>query len=369
MDNYNGLYHDSNDGQVRQEDLDQAVLQLKSSLARLDYLSAIELAQCGDLSSAENLLRKLIQQDPAEENYDLLARILAQQGRLDEAKEIWDRILLQNPNHYNARAAVNVIDSRKRKQGNKLQLTPYIWWLVSIIALVFLSGISLELGGAKRSIAQMSSILNQQATAFTLQGRSMISQEFMEMISSQIESEIKNSSSGTMREITLLNRGVQGLTTQVASLELSLAQTSTPTPNFVYPDIKIDVPGVRTTSVDNSLKLTFENGLFNYDQVINEEGKRTLTNLAYQLEPFIGKFEISVYGFTDDIEREVEFLDVQRAVAVVKHITSTSQIPSSVFIIRDAGDLPAPYPNNSHDNRMRNRTVMLIITKGIPSEE
>ncbi|MEJ5201077.1 MAG: tetratricopeptide repeat protein [Anaerolineales bacterium] len=360
---------DTQVGHVRPKDLEQVILELKSSLARLDYLSAIELAQSGDLSSAENLLRKLIQEDPTEENYDLLARVLAQQERFDEAKEMWDQILLQNPNHKNARAAVNKIESRKRKQGNKFQLTPYLGWLVSIVALVFLLGISLDIGRTARSIAEIGTKLDQQATVSILQERSMNSQELLETISSQIENQAEKVSNETILEIMSLNGEIQGLATQVASLEFSLNKTLTPTPNSSYLDINIDVPGVQTIYVENSLKLIFENGLFKYDQALSEEGKRTLTNLAYQIEPHVGKFEISVYGFTDNTEQNIKFLDLQRALAVVKHITLTSQIPASVFSIRDAGDLPAPYPNNSYENRMRNRTVMLIITKRIQSEE
>ena len=369
MNKYFEPNHNNSDRHTHYADLDQALLQINTSLLRLDYLSAIQLAQGGDLPSAESILRKLVQSDPSEENFDLLARVLAQQGRLEEAKEIWERILAENPNHQNARAALNVIESRKRKKGNKPKLIPILLGSLLITILVFLTGISLELRRATRSISRVDSLLIQQARPLIIHEYSSTSPESIEQITSQIKKDIDKGSITLLNEIASVKSSLQELSTQANLLEESFIHTTTPTPQPTFPEISIDLPGIRKVALDGSLKLIFENGLFKYDQVLSAEGKQTLSDLAYQLEPFVGQIEIAVYGFTDDIEQTATLLDIQRALAVVKHITSTSQIPASTFVIRDAGDLPAPYPNNSPSNRMRNRTVILIITRGTASEE
>lgn len=348
---------------VHTVDLDQTLTKIKTSLAMLDYFSAIELAQAGDLSAAESVLRRAIQQDPTEENLDLLARVLAQQERLDEAKGIWDQILLQNPDHSNARAALNAIESQKRKIRNKPLLAPVLGWLIPAIGLIILIGILFQLGSVTRSISQVDTLLNQQATALAAKEASSISSESIDQITSRINTEIDQRYEGTDNEIAAVNGLVKGLSTQIAALQNNIAQSPTATPQSKTADVHIDVPGIRLVDTDNSIQLTFEQGLFLYELVLSIQGKQLLTDLAYQLEPYVGQLEITVYGFTDDIERSVNYLDLQRALTVVKHITATSQIPEEMFVIRDAGDLPAPYSNSNLSNRMRNRTVMLVINQ------
>jgi tetratricopeptide (TPR) repeat protein len=70
-----------------------------SFLQQLFVSRASDLARLGAYDAAEQLIGQLIARDPSADALDLLARIRAQQGRLDEAKLLWTRAMRIAPAH------------------------------------------------------------------------------------------------------------------------------------------------------------------------------------------------------------------------------------------------------------------------------
>ncbi len=68
---------------------------------------ASDLARLGYLSRAEKLLSPLIScQDTSVKAIDLIAKIYAQQGRILEARNLWERALLIDPSNVDFQRAV-----------------------------------------------------------------------------------------------------------------------------------------------------------------------------------------------------------------------------------------------------------------------
>jgi flagellar motor protein MotB len=115
--------------------------------------------------------------------------------------------------------------------------------------------------------------------------------------------------------------------------------------------------------------VTFDVGLFSHGTNLNADAKSTLTALGRQLESHVGRINVSVVGHTDDVPlllgqtyRDNVALGLARAMAVVNHLRATTNLPSNLFSISSFGESLPPYPNDTPDNRLRNRTVVIRIS-------
>ena len=146
---------------------------------------------------------------------------------------------------------------------------------------------------------------------------------------------------------------------------LSLLTTSTSTQiastQNILDQININVPGVTPIYQQESLTLLFEDGLFLYTWGLKEDALTTLQNVGLQLQPYQDKINISVIGFTDQLERNHLDFPFMRANAVIRYLVDNTQLPEQIFSILPAGNLPPPYPNDSTENQFQNRTVIMII--------
>jgi flagellar motor protein MotB len=100
--------------------------------------------------------------------------------------------------------------------------------------------------------------------------------------------------------------------------------------------------------------------------VLSAEGKSELENLGLRLRPQARRLIVCVVGVSDDLPvnprsryRDNHFLALARADAAAAVLAAASDIPASQITLRSsAGPL---YPNDTADNRARNRTVEVRI--------
>lgn len=278
-----------------------------SLLSKALLPKAAELARAGKYLEAECLLEHLIQEGnelPA--IFDLMARIRAQQGRLLEAQSYWaDAIQLSNSKDI-YRAAIKRIEHLQTRPLWIGKIRQLILGLVILLCLILITGVTIPL----------------------------------------------------VRKIRIPDHPEIG----------SIKETAV-TPVKTPPQININIQGVMVKSKDDYLEITFNNGLFSRKTELNQEAKAILDLLAEELRPYEGKIQVNVEGHTDNLPilngwifRDNVSLGMQRAVTVIEYLRLKGQLPAKMFKASSVGELHSLYPNDTPDNRMRNRTVVIRIT-------
>ena len=91
------------------------------------------LARRGDLLQAEDLLKTLSDRDNSRiEVLDLLARIYAQQGRIDQAQALWIKALQGDPSNIHFLSALKLCACLKKPRFEQFVLR-YLWVLLVVI--------------------------------------------------------------------------------------------------------------------------------------------------------------------------------------------------------------------------------------------
>ena len=317
---------------------------------------AVRLALSGDLVGAEAIIKPLVEDDPNHENLDLYARIKIQKGELSTAKELWEKALQKKPlctDCQNALRKLNEIEKNRVRQDYFLART-----LRNAILGLLILGI----------IGTMIYIFAQRKRINDLSSQIEAAQSQIAAFPSQVGSDPGSASTQQIDIVSLLqnnNSQLLSVATQIADLQQATV-TNAEQAGFTVDEITLDIPGVNTSIQNGKLTITFAEGLFRFENVYTPFGWQTIRQLGYQLEPWVGKIMIAVIGFTDDQEKEAAYLGLERALMVVKTLDQNSQIPLGIFTIQDANNRPAPFPNDSLNNRGRNRTVMFIVSPALP---
>lgn len=280
-----------------------------SLLSRALLPKAAELAHAGKYQEAECLLQHLIQEGselPAV--FDLLARSRAQQGRLLEAQSYWADAIQLSSSKDLYRAALKRIERLQTRSPWLSRIRPLILCLGLVLSFILI--ITVGLPYLKAFIAATSNTVNHQSPT-------------------------------------------------------TIAQ-----PAKKPPEVKISVPGVLVDTKDDQVVLIFETGLFLQQTELRPESKSKLDLLADQLKPYIGKIQVNIEGHTDAIPisrgwiyRDNISLGMQRAVTVIDYLRLKGQLPAKMFKASSVGEQQAIYPNDTPNNRLRNRTVVIRITK------
>jgi len=91
------------------------------------------LAQRGDLLQAEDLLKTLSESDSSRiEVIDLLAKIYAQQGKIDQAQALWLKALQRDPSNIHFLSALRICAYYKRSRLEQFVLR-YLWLLIAVV--------------------------------------------------------------------------------------------------------------------------------------------------------------------------------------------------------------------------------------------
>ncbi len=293
-------------------------LELKAVLLQALLSRATVLAGRGQYADAENVLRDIENSGPdASTTLDLIARIRAQQGRYSEAMVLWKKALELNPDNETYRAGIRRIE--------KILNRPL--WTRAVVPLVavLVAGVGIWFFGKP---------VNRIREAFFYDDARVV------------------------RDAGQLNRSTKASTLKAVD---------------TLPQIAINVPGVSVRNQQNSIVVQFEEGLFRFAARLKPEAKDILSTFGLQLKPYAGRIAVSVTGCTDLkpipdgwIYPDDAALGMARAVAVVNHLRSKSGLLPSMFTLKSAVDASAPYPNDTKENMLRNRTVIISIS---PSED
>ena len=131
----------------------------------------------------------------------------------------------------------------------------------------------------------------------------------------------------------------------------------------------INLPRASITQEENAMRITFNYGLFPSGTRLREEARQDLVQLAEQLRPQLAEFSVIVEGHTDTIpvrpdnERFIDnfSLGLARAEAVKHFLAEAGNLPTARIHTASAGQSSPPYPNDTPENRERNRTVVISI--------
>ncbi|MBN2547790.1 MAG: hypothetical protein JXB15_01430 [Anaerolineales bacterium] len=335
----------------------------QATLARAHHL-----ARSGQYQQAEGLLETLPDIESRPAALDLLARMRAQQGRLAEAEALWSKALALEPANPAYLEGLQYV-TRQQKPVRLGFLSGRAWlWLLALVGLALL-GLSLSrLGEVQGRLASLSDELAavQTSAARPLPTALVIAASPYPTLPPGLSSaDLELMQQAVLGEVRLNQATQDALFDQVLAIqnsqgELLTSLQETPVPPL---DLAIQMPGIRVLQENRRVTLTFEGGLFAYGWTLKPESRALLTRLGQALEPYTARIQVTLTGCQADDEAE-SYLDLGllRALAVYDHLRATTQLPASLFTLHPQADEPAPYPNDSTANRLRNRTVVIVIS-------
>ena len=161
------------------------------------------------------------------------------------------------------------------------------------------------------------------------------------------------------------------LQTQVAEVAANqktlLQRLSGPTN---VPNLALALPGVRMKTFGNSILLTFDEGLFLHGTYFKPNAKSRLQVVAKALAQVSTPLRIEVIGCADDdrafkswTARFEESLALDRATAVVNYFIELGIFAPERLAALSSGATNRPFPSDTVQNRAKNRTAMLRISK------
>jgi flagellar motor protein MotB len=289
---------------------------------------ASQLAAIGNYQAASSLLDTFKEDEISIEVHLLRAKIFAQQGKFEEAINQWQQVLKKDPKNQGAMEGIKKASRLKSRPASKLFLRAKILYVFIFLIFVGLAAIFSYLVGRG-----------------SVNVEKMASQEMVKLQEQQ-----------TQQIILKIDEKLQ-----------PLVNVSKPTP----PEIEINVPGILKRIDGNHVVLTFEFGLFySGTNILKPEAKHILSLLGHQLRFYMNKLSIRIIGHTDDLPlpggsnyQDNESLGLARAVAVIDELRTASRLPTNMFYAAAAGESYSPYPNDSQENRVKNRTVEMQIWK------
>ncbi|HZZ84902.1 MAG TPA: hypothetical protein VFE30_10220 [Anaeromyxobacteraceae bacterium] len=126
------------------------------------------------------------------------------------------------------------------------------------------------------------------------------------------------------------------------------------------------VAGVTQAARDGGVELTLAEGLFRTGVSLRPHAVATLDELGARLGNAPQRTMVVIIGHTDDIPvatgkrfTDNASLGLARATVVMRRLIASSSLPATSFLVGTAADAGGPYPNDTRDNRLRNRTVTL----------
>jgi flagellar motor protein MotB len=147
----------------------------------------------------------------------------------------------------------------------------------------------------------------------------------------------------------------------------STRPTTTPLPG--PHDLDIQIEGISVTArTANSMTIRFEAGIFSSLDTLSTQGRTLLDALARQLPRNLTGWQMTIHGHTDNIPMRstLRFADnsalaLARAEAVAQHFIRRASYPTEAITSRPG--TTAPFPNDTEENRIRNRTVTIELQR------
>ncbi len=286
------------------------------------YSLATEAASKGDYSLANKYISDLPHaHGDTPILLDLQAKIYAQQGKLKEAEFLWKKCVTHDPENNNYNEALNRIGKlQKKKVTWRLSLAKLIGAILTIILLSFL--LVLVYNGKDEKSSKLDILQKQQSA-------------ILERIDNNI---ITNANAPTENIIPIMSKKL------------------------------VEVDGISFENNNMELLIKFNEGLFSNGIKFKHFYEPTIKQLAKTLETYSGNIIIMILGCSDTIplKGSIQFknnhdLGLARANYVYNIFYQNSRIATESLIFGSVGDTNTPFPNDSRENRMKNRTVVIKI--------
>lgn len=301
----------------------QAALTLWQGRVRLDR--ATSQAWRGDLAAAEATLGSSEDLAGSPAALDLLARIRVQQGRLGEARSLWAAASELEPDNPLYRMAC-----RRAEAWQRLRVRPDRVRLLSVAAVT-----------ALLVLVASATWRNQAVSAPTARARS-------------------TDEAPPSRPPTPLRAPTPSLASPAATAPRAADANTT------RPELR--VPGTMTRQDGDATVVLFEDGLFGSGAVLKPAAQRILDDLAAAIKSESDAVVIAVTGHTDDVPlrpgapfRDDIALGFARATAVAERLRRTADLDAGALLLRSLGSREPPFPNDSREGRLRNRTAVIRI--------
>ncbi|HEX4961290.1 MAG TPA: OmpA family protein [Thermoanaerobaculia bacterium] len=298
---------------------------MSETLTRATLLTAQQMAATGGYAAASRLLDGC---DPTLDVLLLRAKMAAQQVLYQEAIAHWREVLKMSPENGEAQRGMALAQRLDGGKGSRFYLRANIFYallLAAIVALLIALASLASCGGGHSEAASLRALAAEQKR--------------------QIET--------------------------TRNLVASLTEAANRPGNRDAIDLRLDVPGASSRRDGSELVLTFAEGLFHRGIELRPEARQSLASLARQLEPLAGRVTVCVEGHTDDETipagapyRDNAALALARGAVVVEQLRAAASLPVNMFSVRGLGEIAAPHPNDTAENRARNRTAVIRISKG-----
>jgi flagellar motor protein MotB len=324
-------------GDTDPPDGDGATL-LHTTLSHIMLSKAAILAREGRYAAAESMINDLVSGEAAiTPALDLMARIRAQQGRLFEATDFWKRALEAAPENDAYRAGLRRIERILNRPMWAGTILPFAAAVLALATIWFVGIVCRnQVEGLRAAFLNVAAETVRTA-----------SQTFPKPDPPPTQQDV-----ATIPEIPKTHA------------------SDTPTVQTAVPlrQIALDVPGATVRTQETALVVQFNEGLFRSAANLTPEAEDTLSVLAQQIKPHASQVTVLVIGCTDAspvpegwIFPDNVALGTARAVAVVDFLRGREGFPPTMFMVQSAGAEGAPYPNDTPENMLRNRTAIIRI--------
>jgi len=285
---------------------------LGALVSQATLAQAASLARTGQYAAAESVLKPLTDgKNERPSALDLLARIYAQQGKFSEAEALWRRALEVEPNNETCLAGLKRIAKIRSRSPWLSVLMPMGAALIAIL-MVLLVGFSVR------------------------------------------------------REMIGLRESVMRDVAQAKPEAPVIVETLPRAPSA--PNITIRLGGTVVKTEQDAIVVSFDEGLFSSRATLKPNAATILSELGRQMIPHAARISVRVIGYTDDIPmphnstyRDNTSLGMARAATVAEYLRNNAGLPPDLFLLQSAGASGAPYPNDTRENRLRDRTVVIHI--------
>ncbi len=300
---------------------------LQESVDKLFFSIAEQQAYVGNFNIALALLDKINSQDQQLKIYLLKAKIFAQQKKYEQATIFWKKVLKTNPNNIEANNGLKRIKRLQTFLGKLIYPSNKIYLFSFATIFLLLSVIFLFKGQSNN--------------------KSLINEKKWVKLNQNIQD---------------LNQKIQRLQQQFQPLSDYMQQA---------PNLPSNLPGIRKVKKGNVVTLFFEKGLFysGNDRLL-PEAIPLLRSLAFLLKPLKGKTVIEIIGCTNNLPLphsskylNNEDLGLSRATKIIDYLCRYEGFSANNFFATSMPETNPPYPNDSKANRIKNRTVIIKISK------
>ncbi|MAT43656.1 MAG: hypothetical protein CL609_15065 [Anaerolineaceae bacterium] len=343
-------------------ELELIVKEQKKYLQDEEVEIAVNYALEGDLNKSRDILEKRIKLNPGHDVLDLLARVEAQSGNLQQAEEYWKQALSYQKNCPDCIAGLARIHTIKKQSVRKRPLETIGFFLL-ILFVILMIGIMVLLNTQNKKISGFTNGITAIQTDLDMLQMTVPSND--EISVDDILNAVQPLQEQFAGEFKKIESQIETLQDNTNENTMLIKNLKTPSqPNIISVDYFKGWGDSLTIDQDSEGKISiiFPEPVFLYEGILSEYGRENLILIADHLTDLIpGSYQITIIGYTDNIE-DKDRLSIDRAKTAVQILSEYSRIPMESFRIQPAGSLKAPYPNDTLENQYKNRTVMIIIS-------